>query len=164
MPLPAGPRGPGALPGCPEGDPRPLAARRGRQRSPLPSGMFPASAPARESRAAGAGPFLRSRRSRPCRPRGRVLQTHAMRWQQAAAPEFFRVFGEVDALCCCSDNALGRTVGSLGCFARRRELQSVNPMGPFPLSTGCGSVWGCRGCSFGKAPGRGQRGPDRRCL
>lgn len=90
VPLPAGPRGPGALLGCPVGDPRALAARPGGHRSPFPSGTFPASALAQESHGGGPGPFFSSRRSCPCRPRGRVLQTHAMRWQQAAAPKFLR--------------------------------------------------------------------------
>lgn len=146
MPPPAGPRCPGTLPGCPAGDSCPLVARPGRERSPLPSGTFPGSAPGQGSRGAGAGPLLGSRRSCPCARRGCVLQTHAMRWQEAAFPKFFRVFGENDALWC-SDDALRHTVGFLGCSAQGQELQSVMLMAPFPLSTVCDSaVLGCRGC------------------
>lgn len=71
-----------------------------------------------------------------------------MRWQQAASPKFFRVFGERDAVCCCSDSALGHTVGFSAWSEQGQELRSVMLVGPFPLGAVCGSaVSGCRAVS-----------------
>lgn len=60
------------------------------------------------SRAAEPGPGRSSALGAPLR--ARVLQTHAMRWLEAASLKFFRVFGEKEALCCCPDNALRHIV------------------------------------------------------
>lgn len=121
---------------------RPARVSRGRFLSPgSPAGQGVLAAPF--GNVARSCPQPRSRSCAPCPAlgapvpaarRGRAGHTHAMRWQEAASPKFFRVFDEKGAFCCCSDSALRHTVGFLGYSARGQELQSVTLMGPLPLS------------------------------